>query len=63
VDESTNGTLVVPDGGLPTYVRRDQLVLEGRGVVAAGFEPEAHPERLIHYDLVAESDEAPPRVS
>lgn len=59
VDESTNGTLVVPDGGLPTFVRRDQLVLEGRGVIAAGFEPESHPERLIHYELVAESEEPP----
>ncbi len=54
LDESTNGTLVVPDGALPTYVRREQLALEGRGVIAAGFEPQAHPERLIHYELVAE---------
>ena len=51
VDESTNGTLVAPEGALPTFVRRDQLALDGRGVIAAGFEPEAHPERLIHYEL------------
>jgi adenylate cyclase len=51
VDESTNGTLVAPEDALPTYVRRDQLALEGCGVIACGFEPEAHPERLIRYEL------------
>jgi len=49
VDESTNGTLVVPDGAPPTFVRRDQLPLEGSGIIAPGFEPGAHPDRVLRY--------------
>jgi class 3 adenylate cyclase len=55
VDESTNGTLVAPDRRLPRHVRRDQHALEGCGVIAAGFDPESHPERLLHYELLADS--------
>lgn len=56
VDESTNGTLVTPDRGAPTFVRRDQVFLEGSGAIAPGFEPDTHPELLVRYTL--EQDDA-----
>jgi class 3 adenylate cyclase len=54
VDESTNGTLVVPTGAAPIFVRREELALEGGGVIAPGFEPDVHPERAIHYAVDVE---------
>lgn len=51
-DESTNGTFVRKDSLLPFPVRRDSIVLDGRGVLCLGASPEQVGAELIEFELL-----------
>ena len=51
-DESTNGTFVRKDSLLPFLVRRDSIVLDGRGVLCLGASPEQVGAELIEFELL-----------
>ncbi len=51
-DESTNGTFVRKDALLPFLVRRDSIVLDGRGVLCLGASPEQLGAELIEFELL-----------
>lgn len=49
VDQSTNGTYVLPDNGRSVHLRRDEMVLEGEGCIRLGQETETDPALSIRY--------------
>jgi adenylate cyclase len=54
VDESTNGTYVLPEGADPdkfVYIRREVFTLLGRGVFALGERPDDNLEHLLRYEV------------
>jgi len=51
VDLSTNGTFVAQDGGKPAHVKRDELLLRGRGAISAGRPVPGTGDRLIHFEV------------
>lgn len=51
-DESTNGTFVRRENLVPFLVRRDSIVLDGRGVLSLGASPENGDAELIHFELM-----------
>ncbi|MGQ7844245.1 adenylate/guanylate cyclase domain-containing protein [Granulosicoccus sp. 3-233] len=51
-DESTNGTFVRKDSLLPFLVRRDSIVLDGRGVLCLGVSPEQTDAEMIEFELL-----------
>lgn len=55
VDESTNGTYVLPEASpseRAVYLRRESFALLGRGVIALGERPSADSAHLIRYEIV-----------
>lgn len=50
VDQSANGTFIVPDGGQPTHLHRDTLVLTGTGYLGLGEAPSDNPAVVIRYE-------------
>lgn len=51
IDQSTNGTYVQLDGTEPVYVRRDEMVLTGTGVISLGRALDNDPQQLIRFQL------------
>lgn len=51
IDQSTNGTYVQQDDAAGVYVRRDELVLTGSGVISLGRALDNDPQELIRYKL------------
>jgi adenylate cyclase len=51
VDQSTNGTFVTSEEGKESFVRRDSVALEGRGMIGLGHLPEEGAADAIHYCL------------
>jgi adenylate cyclase len=51
VDQSTNGTFVTSDEGKESFVRRDSVALEGRGLIGLGHLPEENAPDAIQYRL------------
>jgi hypothetical protein len=51
VDQSTNGTFVTNQDGKESFVRRDSIVLQGRGLIGLGKAPEAGAADAIRYEL------------
>ncbi|MEQ1439442.1 adenylate/guanylate cyclase domain-containing protein [Fontimonas sp. SYSU GA230001] len=54
VDESTNGTYVLPEGAEPdkfVYIRREVFTLLGRGVFALGERPAQGLQHLLSYEI------------
>lgn len=51
VDRSSNGTLVVPDGGLPKRLRREDARIEGSGTVHVAGSADAQLDEPIRYEL------------
>ena len=51
IDQSTNGTYVQFEGAEPVYVRRDELVLTGTGVISLGRALDNDPQELIRFQL------------
>jgi class 3 adenylate cyclase len=49
VDQSANGTFIVPDSGQPTHLHRDTIVLTGTGRLGLGEAPEENPLVVIRY--------------
>ena len=49
VDQSTNGTFVLPDGGAEQFVRRDTFTLSGRGLLGFGRTPERDASVTVRY--------------
>jgi class 3 adenylate cyclase len=52
-DRSTNGTFVVPQGGMPIHLRREEFVLQGSGRVSFGELPDADSEGAVRYEFRA----------
>ena len=52
VDESTNGSLVVPTQGDGVFVRRDAAELEGEGVIWLGGVPSTNARGVVVYSVV-----------
>jgi class 3 adenylate cyclase len=50
-DRSTNGTFVVPEGGQPIHLRREEFVLQGAGWMSFGDQPRAHTEGGVRYEF------------
>ncbi|MEM7207474.1 MAG: adenylate/guanylate cyclase domain-containing protein [Pseudomonadota bacterium] len=51
IDQSTNGTYVAPDNSAEVYLRREELVLQGTGVIGLGrATAECGPDELVRYD-------------
>lgn len=51
VDQSTNGTFVTSEEGKESFVRRDSVALEGRGLIGLGRLPEENAPDAIRYSL------------
>lgn len=54
VDESTNGTYVLPEGSAPeklVYIRREGFTLLGRGMFALGERPDPDLPYLLNYEV------------
>jgi adenylate cyclase len=51
VDRSSNGTLVVPEGGRPTRLRREDARIEGSGSVHVACSADAQLDEPIRYEL------------
>lgn len=52
VDHSTNGTYVTPEGQREIYLRREELPLEGQGVISLGS-PAGQSEYALHYQCLS----------
>jgi class 3 adenylate cyclase len=50
-DRSTNGTFVVPEGGQPIHLRREEFVLQGAGWMSFGDQPRARTEGSVRYEF------------
>ncbi len=48
-DNSTNGTIVVPDGHDPVRLHREELILNGSGIITLGGKPDPASEASVHY--------------
>jgi adenylate cyclase len=51
IDLSTNGTFVAGDGAKPVHVKRDEILLRGRGAISAGRPTVGSDTRLIHFEV------------
>ena len=51
VDQSTNGTFVTSDEGKESFVRRDSMVLQGRGFIGLGKAPDPRAPDVIRYQI------------
>ena len=51
VDQSTNGTFVTNQDGKEAFVRRDSIVLQGRGYIGLGKAPDPNAIDAIRYQL------------
>jgi class 3 adenylate cyclase len=51
IDQSTNGTFVVNQEGQEAFVRRDSVVLQGKGLIGLGKLPDASAPDAIKYQL------------
>jgi class 3 adenylate cyclase len=51
VDQSTNGTFVTNQEGKEAFVRRDSVVLQGKGLIGLGKAPDANAPDVIRYQL------------
>ena len=51
VDQSTNGTFVTNQDGKEAFVRRDSVVLQGRGLIGLGKTPDPNAVDAIRYQL------------
>jgi adenylate cyclase len=51
VDQSTNGTFVTNQDGKESFVRRDSIVLQGRGYIGLGKAPDPNAADAIRYQL------------
>ena len=49
-DESTNGSYVVGDDGVRKHLRREEGVLDGKGIIGFGAWPEDDPDGSIRFD-------------
>jgi class 3 adenylate cyclase len=51
VDQSTNGSFVLTHEGKESFVRRDSVTLQGKGMIGLGRLPEANAPDAIRYSL------------
>jgi pSer/pThr/pTyr-binding forkhead associated (FHA) protein len=51
VDQSTNGSFVVTQEGKESFLRRDSVTLQGRGLIGLGRLPEPSAQDVIRYTL------------
>jgi adenylate cyclase len=51
IDQSTNGTFVTNQEGKEAFVRRDSVILQGKGLIGLGKLPEANATDAIRYQL------------
>ena len=51
IDQSTNGTFVINQEGQEAFVRRDSIVLQGKGLIGLGKLPDANAPDAIKYQL------------
>jgi adenylate cyclase len=51
IDQSTNGTFVTNQEGKEAFVRRDSMILQGKGFIGLGKLPEASATDSIRYQL------------
>ena len=59
VDESTNGTWVVPDIGSPGMVCHDEMLLNGGGVIGLGEMPSPEAHALVRYQIFHDPENTP----
>jgi class 3 adenylate cyclase len=50
-DRSTNGTFVVPEGGRPIHLRREEFVLQGNGLIGLGEQPRVESGAVVGYEF------------
>jgi len=48
-DLSTNGTFVLSESGEPSFVRRDEMLLAGNGIIGLGKTPDPNDPRTIRF--------------
>ena len=53
IDQSTNGTFVEFDGEAPMVLRREELMLRGKGRIALGHGVSGLPEETIYFEVKA----------
>ncbi|MBE0506140.1 MAG: adenylate/guanylate cyclase domain-containing protein [Marinospirillum sp.] len=53
IDQSTNGTYVQQSDGSQSFVRREEILLHGEGVISLGRAMNDNPQELIHFSLEA----------
>ena len=51
IDRSTNGTFVRTDDGRDVYVHREELPLQGRGIISLGEEIQLNKPFLVHFKI------------
>lgn len=52
VDQSTNGTYILPEEGERIFLRREEAELVGAGFISLGLSFRKHPDDVIRYEVV-----------
>jgi class 3 adenylate cyclase len=55
MDQSTNGTYILPDHGERSFLRREEAEITGTGRLSLGLSFRKHPDEVIHYQVGADS--------
>jgi adenylate cyclase len=53
-DLSTNGTYIKKEGLQPFHMRRDSIVLDGKGILSLGVLPEESANEIVQFELIQE---------
>ncbi len=51
IDESTNGTYLQAGDAQPVFLRRDEMTLQGQGMISFGEKPDAESQFIVRYKL------------
>lgn len=51
VDQSTNGTFIRPDNGSVIHITREEMILQGKGLISLGLDNFDDPNKLIEFSI------------
>jgi pSer/pThr/pTyr-binding forkhead associated (FHA) protein len=51
VDQSTNGTFIRPDNGSVIHITREDMILQGKGLISLGVDNFNDTDKLIEFSV------------
>jgi hypothetical protein len=51
VDQSTNGTFIRPDNGSVIHITREDMILQGKGLISLGVDNFNDTDKLIEFSI------------